>query len=122
MGMCTLSQWPLHFFTSFFAPPDTSSELHSTSSAAVQTQPFQVLSAWFPAACCSVRTRISSAEFSALHFICLGGFGGGLGFCCLVLVGLLFSLAPFSRILSFKEVVGGRSDFFPSATVAERQK
>ena len=31
-----------------------------------------------------------------------------MGFCCLVLAGLLFGLAPFPRILSFKEVVGGR--------------
>jgi hypothetical protein len=106
--MRTLSQWPLHFFASFFTPPDTSSESRSASSAAVQTQPFQVLSAWFPAACCSVRTRISSAEFSALHFVCLGGFGGGLGFCCLVLAGLLFGLAPFPGSLSFKGIVGGR--------------
>jgi len=31
-----------------------------------------------------------------------------LGFCCLVLAGFLFSLAPFLGIFSFKEVVGGR--------------
>jgi hypothetical protein len=31
-----------------------------------------------------------------------------LGFYCLVLVALLFSFAAFLKILSFKEVVGGR--------------
>jgi hypothetical protein len=75
------------------------------SSAAVQTQPFQASFAWFPAACCSVRTRISSTEFSALQRFWQGL---QLGFCCLVLVDLLFGLAPFPGILDFKEVVGGR--------------
>jgi hypothetical protein len=77
-----------------------------------QTQPFQVLSALLPASCCSVRTWISWAEFSVLHFVCLRDFGGCLDFCCLVLVGLLFGLAAFPRTLCFKGVVVKRASIW----------
>ena len=77
-----------------------------------QTQPLQVLSSWLPPSCCSVRIWISWAEFSVLHFACLGGFGGCLDFCCLVLVSLLFGLTAFPRNLCFKEVAVKRASIW----------
>jgi hypothetical protein len=101
--VCTLSQWPLHFLASFLAPPDMSSELWSASSTAVHIQPFQVLSAWLPAVCCFVRTQMSSAEFAALHLVCLGGLAGGFGFDCFMVGGFGW---PLCRNFEFEW--GGR--------------
>jgi hypothetical protein len=46
---------------------------------------------------------MSSAEFAALHLVCLGGLAGGFDFDCFVVGGLA---DPFAGILSLK-VIGG---------------
>ena len=73
----TVPQWSLQLFRDFTEPLLLSSLPMSHSAAAVHTAAFQLLSAWFPSACCLVRhlTRLVSSwrvqmAFQALDADC----------------------------------------------------